>query len=76
MSEPRAMREIHEIRERMYEETKDLSPEEYEIYSMRKMKEQEDYLRKIGYKWIPCEDMPGATRLIRISDLRPEGDSE
>ena len=32
-NEPRAMREIHEIREKLYEETKKMTPEEHTVWT-------------------------------------------
>jgi len=68
MSEPRAMREIHEIRERIYEETKDLSPEEYREYWVRAGREAEESWREMGYKLVPTDIVPGAKRLVRIDE--------
>lgn len=46
--EPKAMREIHEIRERLYEEEKNLSPEE-KIAKIHR--ESEAVIKKYGLKF-------------------------
>ena len=66
MSEPRAMREIHAIREQIYEETKDMSPQEYAEYSRRNSEELDLCLLELGYKFVPVEGEPGVMRLVRI----------
>ena len=46
--EPQAMREIHEIRERLYEEEKNLSPEE-KIAKIKR--EAEEVIKKYGLQF-------------------------
>jgi len=65
--EPAAMREIHEIRLKIYEETKDMSPEEYREYWARAGREAEESWREMGYKLVPT-DTPGAKRLVPIDE--------
>ena len=60
------MREIHEIRERIYLETKDMSPEEYAEYSERTSREIEASMLELGFKLVPCDDMTGCRRVVRI----------
>lgn len=52
-NEPRALREIHEIREQIYEETKNLSPEERSEQTNRIGRE---IVEKYGLKTVaPCQ---------------------
>ena len=47
MNEPRAMREIHEIRENIYEETKNMSSKERAALTRR---EAQEMIEKYGLK--------------------------
>ena len=66
--EPAAMREIHEIRLKIYEETKDMSSEEYREYWARAGREAEESWREMGYKLVPSDITPGAKHLVRIDE--------
>ncbi len=52
-SEPRAMREIHEIREKLYEEMKNMAPGEY---TARVNREAEELAEKYGLKMLVPAD--------------------
>ena len=47
MNEPRAVREIHEIRAQIYEETKHMTPDERAAHASR---EAQDFLDQYGLK--------------------------
>jgi len=53
MSEPEPMRQIHEIRHKMYEETKHMSSKEYIAYIHEKAKQCEEEMKKIK----PAKDL-------------------
>ena len=60
------LREVHEIRDKISERIKDMSPEEYSEFFSLTSKEKEESMLKMGYKWVPCEDTPGCMILIRV----------
>ena len=62
MNEPRAMREIHEIRERIYEECKGMTHEEY---NAEVRKNTDALLEERGYKFVPVDGKPGIYRMVR-----------
>ena len=53
-NEPRAMREIHEIREKLYEEMKDMAPGEY---TARVNRQAEELAKKYGFKMLASADV-------------------
>ena len=63
MDEPRAMREIHEIREKIYEETKHMTPEEF---NAQVRKDTDALLKRTGYKLVPVEGKPGVSRMVQL----------
>lgn len=52
-NEPRAMREIHEIREKLYEEMKNMTPGEY---TARVNREAEELAKQYGLKMLTPAD--------------------
>ena len=60
MNEPRAMREIHEIRERIYEETKHMTPEEQTELTRR---EAQTLIDRHGLK-VKRPDPPAYRKII------------
>ena len=62
MNEPKAMREIHKIREKIYEQRKGMTPTEY---NAEVGKNTEALLEKSGYKLVPVEGKPGISRMVR-----------
>ena len=63
MNEPKAMREIHEIRERISYETAGLSPEER---SQRVNRAAENLLKQYGIelKTVSCSNEKSKTKLV------------
>jgi hypothetical protein len=63
MTEPKAMREIHEIREKIYEETRNMTPTEFNAFVR---KNTDDLLKETGYKLVSIYGKPGHMRMARI----------
>ena len=63
MTEPKAMREIHEIREKIYEETKHMTAAEF---NARVGENVDNLLKESGYKLVPVEGKPGISRMVRV----------
>ena len=59
-NEPRAMREIHEIREKIYEDTKHMTPEEQTEFTRR---EAQALIDKFGLK-IKHPDSPPTYKVV------------
>jgi hypothetical protein len=65
MTEPKAMREIHEIRDRIYEETKNMTPAEFNAFVR---KNSDDLLKETGYKLVSIDGKPGHRRMVRVEN--------
>ena len=65
MTEPKAMREIHEIRERIYEETRNMTPAEFNAFVR---KNTDDLLKETGYKFVSIDGKPGHRRMVRVEN--------
>ena len=63
MDEPKAMREIHEIREKFYEETKNMTPAEI---NTRVQESVDRVLKNAGYKLEPVEGEPKAFYMVQV----------
>jgi hypothetical protein len=66
MDELDPISEIHAIRDKISEETMDMSPEEYSEYWERKSRNFEAFLLSIGYKYVPVEGEPNCMRIVQI----------
>ncbi|MCL2630801.1 MAG: hypothetical protein FWD49_04685 [Firmicutes bacterium] len=65
MNEYKMLKEVHEIRERIHNRTKNLSPEELQAYWDRRNSEIEVSLAKMGLKFAPAST-PGYKIIVSI----------
>ena len=61
MSEPKPMKEVHEIRHKIYEKTSHMSNEEYIAYIQNSAKECEEQIKKIK----PAKDLKSFFAILR-----------
>jgi hypothetical protein len=59
------MREVHEWREAIFEETKHMTTAEHTAWARE---QSEKCVREAGYKFVPIEGKPGIMRLVKITN--------